>query len=161
MQSTLVAAAGWLAEGGWLAAAIGAGASLVAFALGLRFLKARAAHGGAADVPLDVTFLGGVTRDRRCAPRRKGNEVEVELASGPDGPVVHGWVTDRSIGGLAVLTEEPFPQGAVLRVRPRKASSSTPWIDVTVRSCRAEAGRFELGCQFHRTPSWNLLLHFG
>ena len=36
-----------------------------------------------------------------------------------------------------------------------------PWTETTVRSCRKDGIQYELGCQFHRTPNWNLLLQFG
>ena len=35
------------------------------------------------------------------------------------------------------------------------------WVELRVRSCRAEGCQYELGCQFPQTPNWNLLLQFG
>ena len=35
------------------------------------------------------------------------------------------------------------------------------WSQMEVRTCRQEGTAWELGCQFVRTPSWNVLLLFG
>src|SRR5262249_45391240 len=106
------------------------------------------------------TFLHGVTQDRRAAPRRKGNCVEVLLA-GDQGTTLLGWVLNRSIGGLCLLVEQPVPQGTACKGRPSSAGPTAPWAEITVRSCRREAGQYELNCQFDGMPNWNELLHFG
>ena len=103
----------------------------------------------------------GVSRDRRSTPRRRGNSVEVQMNLDDDKPLLRGWVLDRSIGGLCLMGEEAIAEGTVIRLRPRSAAETVPWTEVTIRSCREDGGRYELGCQFHRTPNWNLLLQFG
>jgi hypothetical protein len=149
------------AEGYW-AAGIGGLACLLAYVVGRCFLVARPAPPAAeSEATLGERFLHGLTRDRRCAPRRRGNTVEVLLSDGSDREPLHAWVLDRSIGGLCLLADQPVVKGTVLRVRPVRASAATPWTDITIRSCREDDGQYELGCQFHGTPNYSLMLMFG
>ena len=99
--------------------------------------------------------------DRRTAPRRKGNRVEVDLTDDSKRPPTLGWVVDRSMGGLCLIVEEPLKEGIVLNVRPRKAPQSAVWTAVEIRSCRADGEEWEIGCRFVKTPQWNDLLLFG
>ena len=130
----------------------------LAFFVGLRLFAGRRPE---SDLPMECDFLQGVNRDRRGAARRKGNTVEVLVSLGQDQPEIKGWVIDRSQGGLCLLLPQAITEKTVVRVRPRSASEQVPWTDVTVRSCREERGQYEVGCQFHRTPTFNLLLQFG
>jgi hypothetical protein len=156
---------GWLLAQPWTIPVIGVAAAGVAFLVG-RVLFARAARAPAppakadAGPPVDV-FVHGSSQERRATPRRRGNSVEVFLADSPDKSPVHGWVVDRSVGGLCLLVDKPVPEGAVLQVRPRTAPEATPWTAVEIRSCRAENGEWEVGCQFVKSPQWNVLLLFG
>jgi hypothetical protein len=150
-----------LADGVWIVPVIGVAACVLAFLVGRRFLVPRPSSARQTNNPNDAHFLQGVTRDRRCAPRRRGNIVEAELSDGSNNPPLRGWVIDRSLGGLCLLLEQPVPPGTVLRVRPRNAAVAVPWTEITICSCRQDADRFELGCQFHHTPNWSLLLMFG
>jgi hypothetical protein len=162
MSSTTFFASAWLADAFWIVPVIGGAACALAYLLGRRFLVARAGTPSETDSAGDAAhFLQGVTRDRRCAPRRRGNIVEVELSESPNAPSVRGWVMDRSIGGLCLLMDQPIDTGIVLLVRPRNAAASVPWTEVTICSCREDAGQYEVGCQFHHTPNWSLLLMFG
>ena len=83
MKTALSFALPGLPDDTWMGPIIGAVVFLLAFLLGWRFLVARSRKAGAEpDGPFDTTFLQGITRERRCAPRRRGNTVEVELANG-------------------------------------------------------------------------------
>jgi len=145
----------------WLAPVAGLAVCGLAFLLGWRFLAGRPGKRSAeSDDDFDATFLKGVTQERRSAPRRRGNTVEVQLVAA-DGKTWVGWILDRSQGGLGVLVEQPIAEGTALKVRPRTASASIPWSEVTVRSCRREGHQYDVGCQFDRLPNWNELLHFG
>ncbi len=94
--------------------------------------------------------------------RRGGNPVAVLIAEKDhDGPVTHGWVIDRSMGGLCLTVDDAVPVGAVLTVRAVKAPSAAPGVDVEVKSCRRTKEEWELGCQFVKTPPWAVLLLFG
>jgi hypothetical protein len=150
----------WMLESVWLVPAIGLLACGMAFFVGWQLMRPRR-RSEEQDVPLDFEFLKGVTRERRGAPRRKGNTLELQITLGEDGKEIKGWVIDRSQGGLRLLVEEAVPEMTLLRVRPRATGDQLPWTDVMVRSCRAEGYQFELSCQFQRPPNYNLLLKFG
>jgi hypothetical protein len=143
-----------------LAVIAGLAACGLALLLGWRLVASRPATvSGGQGEDLDDSFLAGVTQDRRAAPRRKGNAVDVQLVDSKEQPPLRGWVLNRSQGGLGLLVDEAVPEGTVCRVRP--SNSNSGWIEVSVRYCRREGGQYELGCQFHRTPNWNELLQFG
>jgi hypothetical protein len=144
----------------WLILAVGFVVACFAFIVGKRFLAPRKTEAPAAPAPVDV-FLHGGTRERRAAPRRRGNSVEVFFAPAPNREALHGWVVDRSVGGLCVAIEQPVQQGEVWHVRPRNAPTSAPWTAVEVRTCKAEEGGWEVGCRFLQTPQWNVMLLFG
>lgn len=149
----------------WLIPVVGGAVGGLAFLLGRRLFRASSPFPAAPDEPSLAVSLDGVSRDRRIAPRRGGNPIEVQVQQAADQPPLRAWVHDRSIGGLGLLSELPLPPGLFLKVRPKDAPSTTPWTDISVRSCRPldEPGdnRYEIGCQFVGTPNWNQLLHFG
>lgn len=100
--------------------------------------------------------------NRRASVRRDGVPVQIVLTSptlrsGQNG----GYVLDRSTGGLRVAVTAAIPAGTVLQVRAGNAPDTVPWVTILVRSCRYAGPHFELGCEFERTPPWNVLLLFG
>ena len=100
--------------------------------------------------------------NRRASVRRDGVPVQVLLTS----PTLRagqsdGYVLDRSTGGLRVAVTAAIPAGTVLNVRAGNAPDTVPWVTILVRSCRNTGPHFELGCEFERTPPWNILLLFG
>src|SRR5262245_54070237 len=95
-----------LAQLPWMIAAIGVGVSCLAFVVGRRFLTPRPAEEPPETPPEDV-YMDGGRLERRAAPRRRGNSVEVFLAEAPDREKVHGWVVNRSVGGLCLVVEKP------------------------------------------------------
>lgn len=155
----------WLKDLPWTIVSIGFVVACAAFAVGRRLLVAPPA--AAPQEPaqpsgpgVDV-FLHGSTKDRRGAVRRKGNTVEVLMAERSDAEPARGYVHDRSLGGLCVFVDRPFKVGTTVVVRPKSAATSTPWSSVEVRSCRPEKGDWEIGCQWVKTPDYNVLLLFG
>lgn len=107
-------------------------------------------------------FAQGGTSERRTSLRRKGTLVEVQLrdaAARTD--LGTGWVTDRSMGGLCVTVEEEVEPGAIFSIRAVTAPMAVPWVQLEVKSCRLKDGKWELGCQFVRQPTWNVLMLFG
>lgn len=106
-------------------------------------------------------FEKGSFGERRVALRRSGAMVKVAVADEHLEAQVPGWVVDRSMGGLGVLLEKPLPSGALLNVRPWDGGAMAPWVQVTVRSCVPEEGRWKAGCQFVKTPPWSVMLLFG
>jgi hypothetical protein len=116
----------------------------------------------AAEQPALDPFVHGSASEQRGSFRRQGNPVEVQVVNQTTHSVqMRGWVVDRSVGGLGLLMDQPIDAGSLLTVRPTNAPPLTPWIEVTVRSCRQSNPGYEVGCQFVKTPPWALLLTFG
>jgi hypothetical protein len=161
MNAPLLAVFDFYAELPWTIPAMGFVVACFAFFVGKRFLAPRKTESPpAAPAPTDV-FLHGSTRERRNAPRRRGNSVEVLFAPAPNKEPRQGWVVDRSVGGLCVTLEQPVKEGEVWHVRPRNAATTIPWTPVEVRSCKPEEGNWEVGCRFVQTPQFNVMLLFG
>lgn len=100
--------------------------------------------------------------DRRASVRREGPPVRVQVASptfrtGTD----DGYVLDRSTGGLRIALTTAVPPGSTLQVRAAHAPDTVGFVTVIVRSCRRNADFYEVGCEFEKTPPWNVLLLFG
>ena len=157
MTSSLFALA---LDGSWVVPLVGGIGFVAAVLIGRRLFAPRPAAPAPLDVPLDGC-LQGVTQDRRAAPRRGGNTVEVQITDVNSAPAGRGCVIDRSQGGLRMLVERPVAAGTQLKVKPTSADASAPWSDITVRSCRRDGIEYVLGCQFDRLPNWAELLQFG
>lgn len=149
----------------WLIPIVGGAVGGLAFLLGRRLFRPPVSATAASNETTLAVSLDGVSRDRRVAPRRGGNHIEVMVQLAGDQPLLRAWVLDRSIGGLGLLSDQPLQPGTVLKVRPTDAPNTTPWTDVSVRSCRptddTSDNRYDVGCQFVGTPNWNQLLTFG
>lgn len=121
---------------------------------GLRLPKLKEADAGLA--------VGATASNRRNSLRRDGPAVEVVVQSpaftGGEAPA---YVVDRSTGGLRLALATGLAAGTALQVRAKHAPDTTPWVTVLVRSCRPSEEHFELGCEFEKTPPWNVLLLFG
>jgi hypothetical protein len=159
MNAVIFDASHWGSLVHWVVPFVGAVACGVAYLVGRNLLIGKPTPVDP-DGPLDDNFLHGVTRDRRAAPRRKGNTVEIEILVA-DEESIPGWVLDRAIGGLGILVDHMIPPGTKVKLRPRATGDTIPWTDVTVRTCRREGIQYEIGVQFHRTPNYSLLLQFG
>jgi hypothetical protein len=152
----------------WAIPVIGVLVASLAFLMGRRWFISQPAPTAALPAEeqgrtkLDtVTAKAKSKPERRAAPRRKGNQIEVLLADDSEREPMRGWVIDRSMGGLCLVVERPLTEGSVLSVRPRQAPQTAPWTAVEIRSCRAEEDQWEVGCRFVQTPQWNDLLLFG
>jgi hypothetical protein len=100
--------------------------------------------------------------DRRGAVRRDGAPVRVLLSSTTfRNGVNDGYVVDRSTGGLRILIQTAMAPGSTLQVKAINAPDTVGFVTVIVRSCRKTGEHFELGCEFEKTPPWNILLLFG
>lgn len=100
--------------------------------------------------------------DRRETVRREGTPVRVLLAS----PIFRngacdGFILDRSTGGLRVAMSIAIAPGAIMQVRAVNAPDTIGFVTVIIRSCRKNDDFFEIGCEFEKTPPWNVLLLFG
>jgi hypothetical protein len=107
-------------------------------------------------------FVQGSASEQRSAYRRAGNSIEV-LIGDPEQEkqATHGWIVDRSMGGLCLAVAEARAKGTVLKVRTVNAPPATPWVDLEVKSCRQTKEDWELGCQYVKTPPWAVMLLFG
>jgi hypothetical protein len=102
--------------------------------------------------------------DRRAAVRREGQPVRV-LVAAPGlrngGGAHEGYVLDRSTGGLKLALTTGATVGGTLQIRAANAPDTVGFVAVIVRSCRRTGDHFEIGCEFEKTPPWNVLLLFG
>lgn len=112
--------------------------------------------------PEGSAAVAATASDRRTSLRRDGQAVEVVVQSPAlKGGAAGGYVVDRSTGGLRLVLSTGMAAGTALQVRAKHAPDTIPWVTVLVRSCRPSEGHFELGCEFEKTPPWNVLLLFG
>ena len=144
----------------WMILAVGFVVACFAFVVGKRFVNPPKAEPPLPAAPVDV-FRHGGTKERRAAPRRRGNSVEVLFAPAPNKEPLQGWVVDRSVGGLCLTLEQQVKEGEVWHVKPRNAPPSIPWTPIEVRTCKAEEGSWKVGCRFLQTPQWNVMLRLG
>jgi len=100
-------------------------------------------------------------RNRRAAIRYWGNPVEVGIISGYRVEPVRGAVVNRSTGGVALLVDEAYDEGAKLKVRAVLAPKDVGWIDVEVRNCRKAGKTWVIGCQYPEVPPWNAVVWLG
>jgi hypothetical protein len=100
--------------------------------------------------------------NRRSSVRREGQPVKV-LVSSPTlrNGVGGGYVLDRATGGLRNPQSAAQAPGSTFQVRAENAPDTVPWVTLIVRNCRDAGQHFELGCEFDKTPPWNVLLLFG
>lgn len=100
--------------------------------------------------------------DRRESVRRDGVPIRVLLASAAfRNGVTDGFVVDRSTGGLKLVMKTAVAPGSLLQVRAANAPDTVGYVTVIIRSCRPEGDQFVVGCEFEKTPPWNVLLLFG
>jgi hypothetical protein len=100
--------------------------------------------------------------DRRGSVRREGGAVRVVLSSPTfRNGVGEGFVMDRSTGGLRIVMQVAIAPGRTLQVRAANAPDTVGFVTVIVRCCRQNGDHYEVGCEFEKTPPWNVLLLFG
>ncbi len=108
-----------------------------------------------------VTDEGSLS-DRRGSLRREGTPVKIVAASPAfENGTNPGYVLDRSTSGLKLALEAGMATGSSMQIRAAHAPESTPWVTVIVRNCKDTGEHFEMGCEFEKTPPWNVLLLFG
>ncbi len=100
--------------------------------------------------------------DRRASVRREGTLVKI-MATSPafKNGTNPGYVLDRSTGGLKLALEAGMAPGSSMQIRANHAPETTPWVTVIIRNCTDTGEHFEMGCEFEKTPPWNVLLLFG
>jgi DNA-binding NarL/FixJ family response regulator len=90
--------------------------------------------------------------ERRRFPRWRGTPVTILVApaADPDGDTAAA-VTDRSLGGAALVAPAPWPPGTAVRVRAATPANA-PWLPAEVRHVRADGGGWVVGCRWARPP---------
>lgn len=97
--------------------------------------------------------------DRRSSPRKR-KLLKVVIRDESTGESFSGWVLDRSLGGMCLSIQRPAETGALLAIRRPSAPESTPWVEMRVRNVRERESTWELGCEYMRTPPWEILVQF-
>lgn len=110
---------------------------------------------------LPSTSASAEREDRRSWPRRKRAIQVVLQDAGGEGDPFPAWVMDRSIGGLGLSVDQPIEPGTMLRVRRPTSSADIPWVEVQVKSVRIKETTWEIGCQFVRSLTFDVLMQFG
>jgi hypothetical protein len=108
----------------------------------------------------DLAYLN-TGPERRTDVRHWGNPVEVRILSVEQVIPVRGVVINRSTGGLAILVDDTYEVGALLKVRAVQTPQGVSWIDVEVRNCRAVGKNWVIGCKYSETPPWNAVVWLG
>jgi PilZ domain len=107
-------------------------------------------------------FVFGSASEKRVALRRTGQPTRVTIyTDAEEDKRYEAWVVDRSVGGLCLVVQHPFPEGTILNVRANHAPPQVPYVKVEVKRSQSSGDGYELGCQFLKTPTWNILLLFG
>lgn len=143
----------------WQILAIGFATAGLAFMVGwTSWRRSKAKERPAGPDPANPAKPG----ERRAASRRAGHAVTVDMHDPDDKESArHGYVLDRSVGGLCLMVSSAVPVGSIWKVRPNNAPRTTPPVRVEVKSCTAVDYEWKLGCQFEKTPSYAILLMFG
>jgi hypothetical protein len=124
-------------------------------------LPVSVATADAAPLPESPSSSSEAERERRSWPRRKrAIQVVLQDAAG-EGDPFPAWIMDRSMGGLGMSVDQPIEEGTILRVRRATAPADVPWVEIQVVSVRIKENAWELGCQFTRSLSWDILMQFG
>jgi hypothetical protein len=118
----------------------------------------------AAEEPLQTMVPrtnGALPGDRRRAPRRSGNPVNVLIHDGLAAIPIEGVVIDRSTGGVCIALPQPKAPGIKLEVRAAGAPDTFAWVPVEVRHCRRKGERWLIGCKFEKRLMSSEMVHFG
>jgi hypothetical protein len=100
-------------------------------------------------------------QERRSWPRRKKMLQVLVQDAGQENPPLPAWIVNRSLGGLCLSIDQPIEVGTILRVRQPSAPADIPWVEVQVMRLQAKENTWELGCQFTRALTWDLIMQFG
>jgi len=131
--------------------------------VGLFFMRKRHSVAPPKEHTAQDPFLEGSPSERRYSARRPGKQIRVYISNeNAESPPEEGWIVDRSLGGLCLLSEREAKECAILTVRAADVPMDSPWVQVQVKRCgQSGDNRWELGCEYLRSPSWSTLLQFG
>jgi hypothetical protein len=105
----------------------------------------------------DLTYLDK-QNERRATKRYWGNPIEVRIMSQLRPDPRRGAVVNRSTGGLAILVDDAYEPGALLKVRAILAPKDVAWIEIEVKNCHPAGRNWVIGCQYPETPPWKAVV---
>jgi len=118
-------------------------------------------------IPLALEYLATPREDlsylekqeeRRKTKRYWGNPIEVRITSQLRPDPRRGAVVNRSTGGLAILVDDNYEPGAMLKVRAILAPKDVAWIDIEVKNCNPAGRNWVIGCEYPETPPWKAVV---
>jgi hypothetical protein len=121
-------------------------------------------------IPLALEYLATPQEDlaylqkaeeRRATKRYWGNPVEVRVISQRRPDPLRGAVVNRSTEGVALLVDDAYEAGAMLKVRAILAPKDVAWIDIEVKNCRPAGRNWVIGCQYPEPPPWKSQVWLG
>lgn len=87
--------------------------------------------------------------DRRAHARHRVRQLKVLISDAQaQATPIEGWLLNRSLGGLGLSVSRAIESGNIVSVKPCNDDPHAPWVQVEVRYCRLERGRWTLGCKF-------------
>jgi hypothetical protein len=92
----------------------------------------------------------------RTGPCRK-----ITLISPYHENLVHGLVFNRSVGGLAILTDVEFTPDTILSARAVHAPQGFGYARICVRHARQVSKLWIIGCEYTEEIPWNVKVWFG
>ncbi len=105
-------------------------------------------------------FLQGSVNERRNFPRRRVS-VPISISYGPAWEkTLEAQAIDTSLGGLKLLTRQPFSRGTILRLRNTKTPGRVPSVEVRVKSCTPQQTKWIVATQFLHQPTSEILFYF-
>jgi hypothetical protein len=108
----------------------------------------------------DVIYLNK-SNERRRGRRFWGNPIEVRIMAHFRPEPVRGAVVNRSTTGVALLVDDSYEAGTVIKLRAVLAPKDVDWIDVEIKNCRRAGRNWVIGCQFPDPPPWKAVAWLG
>ena len=108
----------------------------------------------------DVIYLNK-SNERRRGRRFWGNPIEVRIMAHFRPEPVRGAVVNRSTTGVALLVDDSYEAGTVIKLRAVLAPKDVDWIDVEIKNCRRAGRNWVIGCQFPDPPPWKAIAWLG
>jgi hypothetical protein len=104
----------------------------------------------------------GGYRGKTKSLHRSGGSVDLLITDEARGDnPVRGWVAERSVNTLTLVSEESFSAGSVAKVRPVNAPDGIPWVEINIHECSPNDSEWKIVCRFVKIPPFNILMLFG
>jgi hypothetical protein len=100
------------------------------------------------------------TEDRRSSPRRKKLLRILVRNDAISREPFSGWILDRSMGGMCLSLDHEVEPGTILAVSRVPQTVASRWVELRVLNVRERESTWEIGCEYTRVPSWEVMLQF-